>query len=267
MTSLLDVYGAQFKAVLEEQLQYRVLMAIGLLWLVLQPVIYLAVWSAVARAHGGSVGGYTRAQFAAYFLAVMLVNHLTFTWALVYWEGRVRRGLLSPLLLLPIHPIHHDLAATLMYKLMTLVVILPAAAGLVVAFHPAVHPTPWMVVAFLFALLLAAALRFLVEWTLGLLALWVTRMSAVRQLYAVALLFLSGQVAPLSLFPLPIQTATALLPFRWMVAFPVDVLLGRETAGQTLIGLAAQGTWVVLTLALLAITWRAGLRRYVAVGL
>jgi ABC-type uncharacterized transport system permease subunit len=130
-----------------------------------------------------------------------------------------------------------------MYKLMTLVVILPAAAGLVVAFRPALHPTLWMVVAFLIALLLAIALRFLVEWTLGLLALWVTRMSAVRQMYAVALLFLSGQVAPLSLFPLPVQTATALLPFRWMVAFPVDVLLGHETAGQTLIGLAAQGTW------------------------
>jgi ABC-2 type transport system permease protein len=267
MTSLLDVYRAQFKAVLEEQLQYRVLMTIGLLWLVLQPVIYLAVWSAVARAHGGGVGGYTLAQFAAYFLAIMLVNHLTFTWALVYWEGRVRRGLLSPLLLLPIHPIHHDLAATLMYKLMTLVVILPATAGLVIAFRPALHPTPWMVVAFLSALLLATALRFLVEWTLGLLALWVTRMSAVRQMYAVALLFLSGQVAPLSFFPVPVQTATALLPFRWMVAFPVDVLLGHLTAGQTLIGLAAQGTWMVLTLALLTIAWRAGLRRYAAVGL
>jgi ABC-2 type transport system permease protein len=150
---------------------------------------------------------------------------------------------------------------------MTLVVILPAAAGLVVAFHPALHPTPWMVVSFLIALLLAIALRFLVEWMLGLLALWVTRMSAVRQMYAVALLFLSGQVAPLSLFPVPVQTVTALLPLRWMVAFPVDVLLGHLTAGQTLIGLVAQGTWVVLTLALLAIAWRAGLRRYAAVGL
>jgi ABC-2 type transport system permease protein len=118
-----------------------------------------------------------------------------------------------------------------------------------------------MVVAFLIALLLAIALRFLVEWTLGLLALWVTRMSAVRQMYAVVLLFLSGQVAPLSLFPVPVQPVAALLPFRWMVAFPVDALLGHETAGQTLIGLAAQGTWVVLTLALLAIAWRAGLRR------
>jgi ABC-2 type transport system permease protein len=86
-------------------------------------------------------------------------------------------------------------------------------------------------------------------------------------MYGVALLFLSGQVAPLSLFPVPVQTVTTLLPFRWMVAFPVDVLLGHETASQTWIGLTAQGTWVVLTLALLAIAWRAGLRRYAAVGL
>src|SRR5205823_3674556 len=127
MKTLLDVYGAQFKAVLEEQLQYRALMTIGMLWLVLQPVVYLGVWSAVARTHGGRVGGYITAQFAAYFIAVMLTSHLTFTWALVYWEGRVRRGLLSPLLLQPIHPIHHDIAATLMYKILTLVVVIPAA--------------------------------------------------------------------------------------------------------------------------------------------
>jgi ABC-type cobalamin transport system ATPase subunit len=53
---------------------------------------------------------------------------------------------------------------------------------------------------------------------------------------------------------------------RWMVAFPVDVLLGHLTFGQALVGIAVQGTGVVLSLALLGIAWGAGLRRYSAVG-
>jgi viologen exporter family transport system permease protein len=79
-------------------------------------------------------------------------------------------------------------------------------------------------------------------------------------------LFLSGQVAPLSLFPFPVQVAATLLPFRWVIGFPVELLLGRLTLGEALVGFAAQGVWLVLSLALLKIVWRAGVRQYSAVG-
>ena len=59
--------------------------------------------------------------------------------------------------------------------------------------------------------------------------------------------------------------ATA-LPFRWMVAFPVQLALGQLTPYEALSGYAAQGAWLGLSLALLAWTWRRGLRRYAAVG-
>ena len=87
---------------------------------------------------------------------------------------------------------------------------------------------PWAVAAFVPALLLAVLVRFLVEWTLALAAFWTTRVSAINQMYFVVTLFLSGQVAPLSLFPFPIQVVASLLPFRWMIAFP-----GRVAAGTT----------------------------------
>ena len=77
---MLGIYWTLFTTSLALQFQYRAEMIIWLMGLVMQPVIYLAVWIAVAGSQGGAVGGYTRGDFAAYFLVMMLVHHLTFTW-------------------------------------------------------------------------------------------------------------------------------------------------------------------------------------------
>jgi ABC-2 type transport system permease protein len=266
MKGLLDVYRAVFKVTVAVQLQYRVVLVIWLLWMVLQPVVSLVVWSSVARSRGGQVGGYGAADFAAYFIVMMLVNHATFTWIMEIFEWRIRVGQFSPMLLRPVHPIHVDIADNITYKALTAVVLVPAAVGLALAFRPALHPAPWSLLALVPALVLAFLLRFVVEWTLALAAFWTTRVAAVNQLYFAVQLFLSGQVAPLSLFPGPVQVLATVLPFRWMVAFPVQLALGQLTPHEALSGYAAQGAWLALGLALLAWTWRRGLRRYAAVG-
>ena len=59
MTSLPSLYIAQFRTTIAEQLQYRGALFIWLIGLVLEPVIFLAVWTAVAASQGGSVDGFT----------------------------------------------------------------------------------------------------------------------------------------------------------------------------------------------------------------
>ena len=71
-------------------------------------------------------------------------------------------------------------------------------------------------------------------------AFWTTRIGAINQTYFVMMLFLSGQIAPLTLFPYPLQTVAAVLPFRWMISFPVELLLGRLTPVEALTGLGVQ---------------------------
>jgi ABC-2 type transport system permease protein len=73
MRALIEYYRAQFKTTIALQLQYRVSLIIWLIGGVLQPLIYLVVWTTVAGASGGSVGGYTAQDFAAYFIVLMLV--------------------------------------------------------------------------------------------------------------------------------------------------------------------------------------------------
>lgn len=170
MTAFLDIYWTLFKTGLAVQFQYRAAMAIYLLGMVIQPVVYLVVWGTVAEAKGGSVGGMLPADFAAYYIILMVVNHLTFTWNMFEFECRIRTGEFSVLLLQPLHPIHQDLARNVSYKILTLAIMIPATIVLVIIFRPTLSTPRWCLGVFLPAFALAFAVRFMLEWTLALVA-------------------------------------------------------------------------------------------------
>lgn len=266
MIDLLAVYRAQFKVTIAEQFQYRGALVIWMLGLVLEPVIYLSVWAAVARSQGGAVESFTAADFAAYYLIAMMVDHAGFTWIMWEMEFWIRQGNLSPLLVRPVHPIHRHIANNLTFKLLTMAVVVPVAVVLAIVFRPNFTITPQTALAFIPALLLAMALRFALEWTIASTAFWVTRVNAINQVYFVLFLFLSGFVAPMALLPGPVQTIAAWLPFYRVLGFPVDLLLGHLSREQIIIGYGAQIAWLAIAVVLLNVTWARGVRQYSAVG-
>jgi ABC-2 type transport system permease protein len=266
LSALIEIYAQQFRTTFAVMLQYRASLVIWMIGHILEPIVYLVVWSTVSISHGDSVGGYSTAEFATYFIVLMIVNHITFSWIMWEYEYRVRQGILSFALLKPVHPIHSDVADNVAYKLITLPLMLLIAGGMSLAFNPAFSKALWTYVAFIPALFLAFAVRFLFEWTLAQAAFWITRVSAINQVYYVILLFLSGQVAPLALFPYPVRVLADFLPFRYMVGFPVELFLGRLTPEQAFTGMAIQCASVVGGLLMLRFIWQAGVRNYSAVG-
>jgi len=246
--------------------QYRASLVIWMIGQVLEPLVYLIVWTIVSNTSGGSVGSYTTKEFAAYFIVLMLVNQVTYTWIMYEYEYRIREGTLSFALLKPVHPIHSDISDNLSSKLITLPMMIVIAIGLAIAFHASISPPLWAIIVFIPSLLLAFLVRFLLEWTLAQAAFWTTRVSALNQTYFVLMLFLSGQIAPLTLLPHPVQIVASILPFRWVISFPVEVLLGQHTPVEALMGLGAQVAWLIISVVLVRVVWRAGVRVYSAVG-
>jgi len=264
--ALARIYAALLRVAIAEQLQYRAANAIWMLGAVLEPVVYLVVWSAVAGAQGGRVGGWSSRELAAYFLAFLLVNHVTFNWVMWDFQYRIETGQLSFQLLRPIHPLHQDLADNLGYKLVMLALLAPVVAGLAWLFEPRFETQPWALAAFPLVLTLAFALRFLFEWWLALAAFWTTRVIAINQAYGEVLLFFAGRVAPNEFLPAPIEALGRWLPFRWMVAFPVELAIGRVEPRELAIGIAFQLGWLALVGLALRLGWHAAVRRFSAVG-
>ena len=144
--------------------------------------------------------------------------------------------------------------------------LIPSAAVLCLLFNPAFDFDVTDVLLFVFSLVLAYILRFFVEWALSLVAFWTTRNEAINQMYYFFGLFLSGRIAPLDLLPGWARAIADALPFKWSVAFPVELLLGRLDTAQIERGFLMQLLWVVVGFAIVKLVWRRGVRKYSAVG-
>lgn len=152
---LFDFYRAQFRVSLLNYAQYRVGVLIWFFARVVEPLIYIAVWSAVARAEGGLVGGFTMHEFAAYYIVLLVVNQMTFVWLLTRYDLRIRLGSLSGLLLRPAPIIHRDAADALAYRALTTLFIIPVAGVMALLFRPEFHTSFWAAALFPTALMLA----------------------------------------------------------------------------------------------------------------
>ncbi len=266
MRALLDFYLTNMRIAIAGQFQYRVANYFYMIGMIAEPVIYLVVWSTVAVARGGSVGGYTPGQFAAYYLVWTLVRNMNIVFTPYGWEWRIRQGQLSAMLLTPIHPLHYDLAYFAGWKVVVIVLWLPLAALLSLAFHPTLHPTLLEVGVFAVAIWGAYLIRSMWQTIVGLITFWTTRVSAIFELYFAAELIFSGRLVPMALLPGWAQRLGGFLPFQWAFGFPIEALVGRLTPHQLLTGLGMQVLWIGFGAVLVGGVWRLAIRQYTAVG-
>ncbi|MBN1490067.1 MAG: ABC-2 family transporter protein [Phycisphaerae bacterium] len=264
MPHTLRAYPSLFRVAWTTMFQYRAEMLIWAAWGFVHPLVALAVWSAAA--HGRTIVGLGRADFAAYFLTLMIFSHLTMSWDAFEFSYLVQSGRLSPKLLRPIHPIHEAIAYNIAYKLITLLLLVPVWLLILWALHPNAATRAWHLAAVVPVLLLGAAVRFLWNYCIALVAFWTTKVDAINSLYWSFDQFLGGRLAPMALMPAFVQTAAWFAPFRSMVVFPVEVALGQLNGRQILEGLAMQLVWLVLGYGLFRLLWRLGIRQYSAVG-
>ena len=255
---------ALIKATWTSWLQYRSFFFILAFGLMIQPLIYLLVWSTAAR--GQPIGGMTRDEFVAYYLVLILVNQVTYSQTNWTVGDLIRYGQMNRLLVRPLSPFFDFLSSEVAGKVVYLVFDLLIVIGLALVMRPDLHPSLEEALAFVPALLLAWGLRFLWGFWLAVLAFWATRADALLALQDSLVFLLSGQVAPVPVLPGLLHTLAVILPFRYMVGFPVEILTGQLEAAEMVSGFAIQIGWLAVALALSGLLWRAGVRHYSAVG-
>ena len=116
----------------------------------------------------------------------------------------------------------------------------------------------------LLAIWMAFAINFLLQSAIAILCFWSERANALERLLYIPYLFLSGLVAPLEVFPPAVRAVALWTPFPYMIAFPAQLLSGNPPSFSG--GFAAMALWIGLLLPLVALLWKAGVRRYAAMG-
>jgi ABC-2 type transport system permease protein len=181
---------------------------------------------------------------------------------------KVQDGTLSADLLRPVHPIFTStLINNLAFKALTFAALVPVWIVLVLLFQPDFSAvTPASLLLSVPAIVMGFGISFLLGATVTSIAFWTTRVYSFSDLmYMVTLLF-SGQFVPLQLMPPVIQQLALLLPFQYTRYFPVQVILNGLPPGGVARGYVLAFVWLVLLFGLFVVVWRAGLKRFSAVG-
>ena len=256
------------RALLSKQL-FSLFVSRGFFWTLtfgwMAPIlIYLFVW--ITAVGAGHIKGFDRLELINYYLCLLVINQLTYPVSNWTVGDVIRNGIFSSWLLRPVHPIFEAIASDIAVKMVCMPFCIVIVVLLVIILHPVLILSWSSALLFLPALILSQCLRFLQAYVLALLALWQTRSDALQQINTSLIFFLSGQVAPIALLPDILQKVAFVLPYRYMLSFPIEVLLGRLSFNDLVIGFMYQIGWLLIFVILHQFMWKRGIRHYTAVG-
>jgi len=264
---MLKIFQRLWQVNWAEQWQYRANLMMYLLFWLVSPVIYLAIWTSIANAKG-NVNGLTANDFITYYMTLLIVDQITSNIVIHTFAYKIQDGTLSGELIKPIHPmLTNALVNNIAFKILTIIGFIPVWIILFFLFKPdyssvtligVLLAIPMMLMGFLIGYLLTA--------TITSLAFWTTRVFSIHDFYFALSLLFSGQFVPLTLMPKIIQNIAQYLPFRFQLYHPIQLILGRLSVAEIIQGYLTAGIWLIVSITLFNWVWRRGVKRFSAVG-
>ncbi|UQX01329.1 ABC-2 family transporter protein [Streptomyces sp. RerS4] len=227
---------------------------------------YIALWD-----ERPGLGGYDQAQALTF---VWVSQSLLAAAALIgggfqeEFQERVRTGDIAVDLYRPVDLQGWWLAADLGRAAFQLLGrgVLPLVAGALV--FPLALPTDvtrWSL--FLVSVFLGLVVSFAIRYLLGLAAFWLMDGAGINMMATVVMIFFSGVLLPLTVFPGELGAVVRVLPWAAVLQTPLDVLLGtHEGAGTALPALGFQAGWALLLLGVGRLAQAAATRKVVVQG-
>ena len=261
MGAELAKYAAVFEVTLRSQLAYAGELALRTTFLVIILYVFLQLWRATFAAEGTStIAGFTVAH---------MIWYLAITEAIITSRGRVsanvdaevRSGEIAYRLVRPCGYAGYHLAQHAGERALRFTLNLAVGGALALLYvGPVPLAFPGVAVAAIVALV-GVAIDFLASFAIGLLAFWIEDTSSVQLIYSRVLMLLGGMLLPLEIFPEPLRSIAAALPFSTMLYAPARLALAGGDAAWVLDLLARQAASLVLVGAGVWLLYRAAQRR------
>jgi viologen exporter family transport system permease protein len=258
----------------QEDMAYRANYVFGALFRFLPLVTTLFLWYAIyqTRKSGGAAGsirGMSYEDMVAYY-ALMYVargfSSMPGTMRDISLD--IKDGLLNRYLIRPMDYLWYQVMYRLAHKVVFWYVALFTfpPVFLLMRHYFSHRPTPAEWAAFAGSLLIAFWIGLLFCFIIGTLAFWFLEISTFLFVVMTMEFFLSGHLVPLNLLPASLQPLLAFSPFGYEGYWPCMILMGKVPDADLPRLLGTGLLWVGGFYLLTRLMWRAGLKRYSAVG-
>lgn len=260
---------AYFRVGIIDAFIYR---AEGIIWMlndVGPAVIALIFWSAAYQTQN-SFAGFSYSQMLLYYLGIMFINNVINTQPQYYLSEEIRNGDFSNYLVKPINLTLFKFASNNSWRLVRLLFFLPLIFLVAKAFG--LDFFNWYfslgkIVLVAISLILAFSINFFLKLALGLTTIWFEEATWLFFAFDIISGFLGGEYIPLDFLPAGLIAINNFLPFKYMLYFPLSLVLGNATGGQApIFGFCFQFAWAIAAYWLYRLTFNRGSRSYSSYG-
>jgi len=225
------------------------------------------VWAASAKVTGNIDQGY----IISYYVLMVLVGKLMQDITPENGIRQILNGKFSNSLLKPTSYLTEYLGSNIGSNLFRLIVSIPAfGLGMYITNRLGfwiIDFNPYLI----FLGVLAVVLGFLINFFLGnifaLLAFYNKNMIGMRIFYYNIAALFSGEFVPFAALPMVALYAVQVLPFRYTLSFPIEILLGRMTNYDIGLGFVIGIVWLIALYILYSIFFKISIKKYASEGI
>ncbi|HHY82792.1 MAG TPA: hypothetical protein GX505_08965 [Clostridiales bacterium] len=262
-------YLYSFKLYLLTSFQYRFDTVLGLVMSNISIFITIVFWLLVYRSNGtGVVNGYKIADMVTFFVVSSLFRTFILIGSGFEISGMIKNGELSKVIIKP-----YSINMFLFWKYLSnafyefskqflfMLLVIPFFARYL-TWDLTVHSAILLVI----CLAIGTVISHLIWMLLGMMAFWLEQAQAVMWSFAVILNFLSGMFIPLDFFPRWSVKALEMMPFAAFSYIPAKLYMNQLPFIKGANLLLVYLIWVFVLMILNMIVWRAGIKKYSAIG-
>ena len=262
-------YYRSFIIGLQNSMEYRVNFLVSLLGIAIPLIMQLYLWTAIYKNSASSkVYGYTFRDMIIYVVLAGLLSKLVGAGFETKMAEEIKNGGLSKFLIKPIGYFQYRICCFIGEKsvhivIMTVIigivlVILNLIFGLVI--------TVQGVLLFTVSVILAISINFLLFYMLGLTSFYMSEVWGILYGANLAVTLVSGGILPLETFGNTTLQIFALLPFKYIIYFPITIISGRVSTEEIFFGFGFQIFWIIFLAVIAKLVWKNGLKKYIAAG-
>lgn len=260
-------YLLVFRNSLTEYFSYRLNFILWRVRVVVTILVSFSLWQAIFRTNS-QLFGYRESQILTYILLLNFINGVVLCTQTMRVASEINTGILSKFLVQPLNYFAFNFSRDLSDKLInTLFSFLEITLFVLILKPPVILQTDFFLLFFfIFATALACVLYFEISMLLSFIGFWSREVWAPRFIFYIIIAFLAGTYFPLDIMPPSIYNILQLLPFTYLVFFPLKIYLGNIDTVFLLKGFMIVFVWIFFLWFVMSYLWRKGLKIYTAEG-
>lgn len=265
MKAFFQIMKTEFYSYLAYRLNFILWRIRNFFWLLFLYFFWKAVFS-----ENITLFGYNKSQIFLYILIAQVVSSFVLSTTTGDIGGIINEGRLTTFLLMPYSFFKIIASRELVDKLLNLFFSFGEITIFFLLFRPEIGSfdiATERLILFFVSIFLAVILYFFISLNLGFIGFWSRDVWAPRFLFMVLVWLLAGNYFPLDILPPIIYKILILLPFAYLIYFPVKILIGGISIFEIYNGLGILFIWTIIFYFVARFVWHKGLKVYTAQGI